>query len=172
MKRLLKKFRQVGSINKRHGSGQPRNVFLEENMDLIGELVCSQEERPRTYLAPRKIDEQTGISQSSIQRMMKKINVKRFKRLKTPQMSEGIWNRREPRVGSFRERFESNIRMIKKKQFGKMKKISLLKLLQICRKIVYMIKKRNQISLMKIYLVWQTRCPKQSWHQLRFHGLV
>ena len=90
MKRLLKKFRQVGSINKRHGSGQPRNVFLEENMDLIGELVCSQEERPRTYLAPRKIDEQTGISQSSIQRMMKKINVKRFKRLKTPQMSEGI----------------------------------------------------------------------------------
>ena len=90
VKRLLKKFRQVGSINKRHGSGRPRNVFLEENMDLIGELVCSQKERPHTYLAPRKIDEQIGISQSSIQRMMKKINVKRFKRLKTPQMNEGI----------------------------------------------------------------------------------
>ena len=42
----------------------------------------------------------------------------------------------------------------------------------ICRTIVYMVKERNQTSLMKIYLVRQTRCPKRSWHPLPFHGMV
>ena len=53
-----------------------------------------------------------------------------------------------------------------------MKKISLLKFLPICRMIVYMVKERNQISLMKISLVQQTKRPEKSWHPLWFHGIV
>ena len=100
-----------------------------------------------------------------------KRNLKQFKRLKTPEMSEETRNRRETRAGSLRKRFEINIRLIEK-TVSQDEKISLLKFLSICRTFVYMVKKRNQISLMKIYLVWQTRCPKKSWHPLRFHGMV
>ena len=49
-----------------------RTVSVEEIMDLIEELICSQEERPHMGLATRKIAKQTGISRSSIQRMVKK----------------------------------------------------------------------------------------------------
>ena len=48
-------------------------LFLrKKNMDLIEEMVCSQGEQPHTHLATRKIAEQTGISRSSIRRMVKK----------------------------------------------------------------------------------------------------
>ena len=82
-------------------------LFLrKKNMDLI-------EEQPHTHLATRKIAEQTGISRSSIRRMVKKKrNLKQFKNLKTPQMSEGTRNRRETRAASLRGRFGSNTRMI------------------------------------------------------------
>ena len=39
----------------RHGSGWPRTVSMEENMNLVEELVCSQKERLNTHLAPTKI---------------------------------------------------------------------------------------------------------------------
>ena len=46
--------------------------------------------------------------------MVKKRNLKQFKRFKTPQMSEGTRNRRETRACSLRERFGGNTSMIKK----------------------------------------------------------
>ena len=80
-------------------------------MNLIEELVCLQEE-PHSHLAP--ISEQTVISRTSIRRMVKRKNLRQFKRLKTPQMSEGTRKRRETRAGSLREKFESISRMIEK----------------------------------------------------------
>ena len=44
----------------------------EENMDLIEVIVFSREELPHKYLAPCKIVEKTGISRSSIRRMVEK----------------------------------------------------------------------------------------------------
>ena len=85
----MKKFRETGSTDRRHGSGRPRAVSTEENMDLIEELVSSQEEQLHKHLAPREIAEQTGISRSPIRGMVKERNFKQFKRLKAPQMSEG-----------------------------------------------------------------------------------
>ena len=65
--------------------GSPR-LSTKENMDLIEELVCSQEEKPNTHLAPSKIVKQTGISESYIWKMVKK---RKLKCLQTPQMIEG-----------------------------------------------------------------------------------
>ena len=70
----MKRFKESGTMNKKEGSGRPRSVTTEENTDLIEERICSQEEAPHTHLAPRKIAEQTGISRSSIRRMMKRRN--------------------------------------------------------------------------------------------------
>ena len=75
VKCLLKKFGEAGSMDIRHGSWWPRTVSTEGNMDLIEELVCTQEERPHIHLAPRKTAEQTGISRYSIRRIVKKRNL-------------------------------------------------------------------------------------------------
>ena len=83
VKRLIKKIKETGSTDRRPGSGRPTTICTEENMNLIEELVCSQEE-PHSHLAPRKISEQTGISRTSIRRMVKRKNLRQFKRLKTP----------------------------------------------------------------------------------------
>ena len=72
VKRLLKRFKDSGIINRKEGSGRPRSVTTEKNTDLIEELICPQKEAPRTWLGPRKIAEQTGISRLSIRRMIKK----------------------------------------------------------------------------------------------------
>ena len=154
VKRLFKKFKENGSMDRRHGSGHPRTVSMEENLELIKEFACSQEEWPHTYLPPSKITEQTGISQSLIQRIkkgeknLKKETLNRSSAWKHYKWVEGL-NRRETQAGYLRERFKRNIRVIKKR-FGKMKKISLLKFLSICRTIMYMVKERNLIFLMKI----------------------
>ena len=72
VKRLLKRFKDSGIINRKEGSGRPRSVTTEKNTDLIEELICPQKEAPRTRLGPRKIAEQTGISRLSIRRLIKK----------------------------------------------------------------------------------------------------
>ena len=80
VKRLLKRFKDSGIINRKEGSGRPRSVTTEKNTDLIEELICPQKEAPRTRLGPRKIAEQTGISRLSIRRLIKKetfVNSKR-----------------------------------------------------------------------------------------------
>ena len=53
-------------MNRRHSSGCPRTVCTEENVNLIKELVCLQEDQPHTHLAPRKVAKQIGISWSSV----------------------------------------------------------------------------------------------------------
>ena len=58
-------------MSRKEDSGRPRSVTTEENTDLIEEMICSQEEAPYTHLAPRKIAKQTGMSRSSIRRMIK-----------------------------------------------------------------------------------------------------
>ena len=69
--------------------GQPRTVSTEENMDLIA----------APYAFSTKNNRQTNRNQSVIntENGEKK---KQFKRLKTPQTSEGTRNRRETRANS------------------------------------------------------------------------
>ena len=38
-KRLLKRFKDSGTMNRKEGSGRPRSVTTEENTDLIEELI-------------------------------------------------------------------------------------------------------------------------------------
>ena len=93
-------------MNRKKGSGRPRSVRTEENTDLIEELICSLEEATHTHVAPRKIAEQTGISRSSISQ---------FKRLKTPEVSDGCSNRRHTRAITLAEKFECKSHMIEKR---------------------------------------------------------
>ena len=84
--RLLKQFEKDGSMDRRPGSGRPVIVTTEENEELIGDLICSQEENPGTHLSQREIENITGISRTSVRRMVKRRDLKQFKTVKKPMM--------------------------------------------------------------------------------------
>ena len=100
-------------MNRKEGSGRPRSVTTEENTGLT-EVISSQEEAPHRHLPPRRIAEQTGISFSSIRKMIKRRNFRQFKRVKNPEMKDGCRNRRYARAIVLAGKFERSNHMIEK----------------------------------------------------------
>ena len=107
-KRLLKRSKDCGTLNREESSGRPRSVTTEVNTDLIEELICSQEEALHKHVAPCKIAEQTEISRSSIRRMTKRRNFSQYKRVKTPKISFECRNRRYAHAIALAQKFERN----------------------------------------------------------------
>ena len=79
-------------MDQRPGSGRPVTVTTEENEELVGDLICSQE-NPGTHLAPWEIEKVIGISRTSVG-IVKRRDLKQFKRVKTPRMSSATQQRR------------------------------------------------------------------------------
>ena len=103
VKSLLKKIREICSMDRRHGSGPPRTVFTEENMDLKEALVWSKEVRPHTHLASRKIAEEAGIIRSLIRRMVKKETLNSLRAWKHHKCVRGLETEENPTLASQRE---------------------------------------------------------------------
>jgi len=79
--RLFQKLRETGTVDRRVGSGRPRSARTEENIDLVDDLIVSQEDKPQTHRTVREIARETGIPQSSVVRIIKKdLRLKCFKR--------------------------------------------------------------------------------------------
>lgn len=68
--RLLKKLRITGSTDRKKGSGRPRTVCTRETVQMIEELVLSQENQPQTHCSTRQISREAGVSQSSVVRII------------------------------------------------------------------------------------------------------
>ena len=64
VQRLLKQFEKDGSIDRRPGSGRPVTVTVEENEELVGDLICLQEENLGTHLSQREIKKISGVSRT------------------------------------------------------------------------------------------------------------
>lgn len=111
--RLLKRFQANESMKRRPGSGRPVSITTVENEDLVEDLICSQEDNPGSHLSPREIEKHTGISRTSIRRMVKRRGLKQYKRLKTPMMNSGTKERRKERAAVLAEKFGKK-RMIEK----------------------------------------------------------
>ena len=62
--RLINRFVETGSMERKKGSGRPTTATTEENADATEDLICSQEEQPGTHVAPRAIKRRLGISRS------------------------------------------------------------------------------------------------------------
>jgi len=81
--RLLQKFRDTDTVDRRQGSGRPRSARTDENIDQVADMVLSQEDQPRTHSAVREIS-LTDIRKSSVVRIIKKhLQLKCFKRRRT-----------------------------------------------------------------------------------------
>jgi len=78
---VLKKLRQTGTVERKVGSGRRRSSRTTQNIDAVEDLIASQEDKPRTYRSTRQISRETGVSQSSVVRIVKNdLSLKCFER--------------------------------------------------------------------------------------------
>ena len=81
--KLLRKTDETQSVERKAGSGRPRTTRTEENIEIVEEPICSQEDEPKSHKTPREIARETGISYSSVRRIAKfDLNLTPFKRIK------------------------------------------------------------------------------------------
>lgn len=70
------------AIERKKGSGRPKSARTQQNIDFVGTLICSQEEKPGTHSSSREIASQLGISQQSVIRIAKiDLNLTSFRRV-------------------------------------------------------------------------------------------
>ena len=67
-----------------------------------------QEDEPGIHNSIRQIASRISIRKSSVHRLVKKINLHCYKRLKRAQMNSACRNRRAERAGKLRQRFSIN----------------------------------------------------------------
>ena len=154
VQRLIKKYKETGTMERRTGSGRPVTATTQENGDLVEELICSQEE-PGTHKSPQEIGPLIGISRSSVKRLVKSRGLRAFKRLKTPRMSEVTRQRRTERAGRLADRFERNPRLIEN-VLSKMRRTLPWKFPLTLKTIAFTQKEKRRMFLNQIFFTTQT----------------
>jgi len=59
---LIKKIDLDGTTARMPGSGRPKSARTTGNVEIVSEMICSQEDTPHSHLSPREIAGQTRIS--------------------------------------------------------------------------------------------------------------
>ena len=59
MNRLTEK-NYCGSTERKSGSGRPRSLRTADNVSMIQDMMCSQDDAPCSHINPRKIQEHIG----------------------------------------------------------------------------------------------------------------
>ena len=88
---LLAKIDSTRSIDRKKGSGRPRSVRIPENIALVAEMSESQEADgdEGTHESPREIENLTGISRSSVCRIIRHdLSLRNFARTYCKKLSE------------------------------------------------------------------------------------
>ena len=67
---LLEKIDVTNSVQRKGGSGRPKDIRTPDNIETVEKLVLSQEDAPQTHSTPAQIVQQTGISESSVRRII------------------------------------------------------------------------------------------------------
>ena len=88
VQRLLKRFKEDGSIKRRNGPGRMITVTTDEN-ELAEQLISSQEDFPGIHNSPLENARNVGTSRSSMRRLVKRRKINQFRRMKTPHKNNG-----------------------------------------------------------------------------------
>jgi len=59
--RLLKKFRDTGTVDRRRSSDRPRYARTDENIDQLNDMILIQKDQLRTNRTVREISQEIGI---------------------------------------------------------------------------------------------------------------
>ena len=92
VKAICKRVDVTGSaVVRKPGSGRPKTVRSAENIENVGELICSQENQPGTSKSTRKIAEELNIHRSSVQRIVKRdLRLSAYRRIPVQIISESV----------------------------------------------------------------------------------
>jgi len=55
LNRLIKKIDETGGLDRKVGSGRPQTVRTADSITVVGEMICSQKDKPGTRKSPREI---------------------------------------------------------------------------------------------------------------------
>lgn len=113
--RLIKKIDNSGTTERKRGSGRPRSARTPGNITAVQEMICSQEGVPHSHKSPREIEQVTGISRSSVRRIVKKdLSLKTYKRVVAQKLNEQCKLKRLQRCQQLLQRFptERSVRSI------------------------------------------------------------
>jgi len=69
---LVRKIYQTGSAARLSGSGRRRTARTAANIEIVDNMICSQDDNPGTSKSPREIARETGMSRSSVRRVAKR----------------------------------------------------------------------------------------------------
>jgi len=61
--KLLKKLQDIGTVDRRPGSGRPRSARTAENVETVNDLVLCQEDKLLTHRTVHEMSRETGIHQ-------------------------------------------------------------------------------------------------------------
>jgi len=75
---LVRRIDSTGRIEKLPGSGRRRSVRTDSNIELVNNLICSQEGQPEISKSPREIARETGISRSSTNSIFESVLTERM----------------------------------------------------------------------------------------------
>ena len=70
LNRLLQQIDETGSADRKTGSGRPKTARTSNNVEVVEELVLSQEDAPGTHLTVRQIMRETGSHRASVHRII------------------------------------------------------------------------------------------------------
>jgi len=104
--RVINKINNNGITERKPGSGRPRSARTQQNIERVSELICSQADDPHSHKSPREIQRETGISRSSVQRIVEQdLQLKTYKRMIGPKLNENVKLKRLQRSRQLLERF-------------------------------------------------------------------
>jgi len=105
--RLCRKFDATGSaLERKPVSGRPKSARTEENVGLVSEMLCSQEDQPGTSLSLRQIAKEIGLSKTSVSNIAKHdLGLRCFKRVPVQVITDATRLKRLERSQQLLRRF-------------------------------------------------------------------
>jgi len=113
--RVIHKINNNGTTERNPGSGRPKSAGTQQNIERVSELICSPDGDPHSHKSPREIERETGISRSSIRRIVKHdLQLKTYKRVIGLKLNQNVKLKRLQRSRQLLERFpnERSVRNI------------------------------------------------------------
>jgi transposase len=103
---LIRKIETTGSTERKSGSGRPKTVCTQENVDYVEEHLCSQD-NPGTHKSQRKIANDLGVSRTSVRNMTKQLGLKSYKRIKVSRRDEKVKQKRKTRCKNLDDKYSA-----------------------------------------------------------------
>jgi hypothetical protein len=106
LKKLIRKIDATGTAARRPGSGRKRTVRTVDNINNVEALVLSQEGNPQTHRTQRQIARELGISQQSVNNIVKRdLRLRCLKKRKAHELTEANMKTRLDRSRSLLRRY-------------------------------------------------------------------